>query len=128
MTAINSCLEIDLSGQVNADSIGTRMISGTGGQLDFMMGASRNPQGKAIIACPSRSNKGVPKIVPTLKQGAGVVTPRSVVDYVVTEYGIASLRGKTLPERARALVNISHPDDREALDCFVTETYGKTFF
>jgi acyl-CoA hydrolase len=120
MVAINSAIEIDITGQVCSDSIGTYQFSGVGGQMDFMRGAALSEGGKPIIALPSRTAKGVPRIVPFLKQGAGVVTTRAHVHYVVTEYGIAYLFGKNLRQRAKALINISHPDDREALEkaCF----------
>ena len=116
VTAINSAVEIDLTGQVCADSVGHRIISGVGGQMDFIRGASLSPGGKPIIALPSRTKKGESRIVPTLKRGAGVVTTRQHVHYVITEYGIADLYGKTLHERARALLEIAHPDDREMLE------------
>jgi acyl-CoA hydrolase len=120
MIAINSAIEIDVTGQVCADSIGTYQYSGVGGQMDFMRGAAESEGGKPIIALPSRTLKGVPRIVPTLKLGAGVVTTRAHVRYVVTEYGIAYLFGKNLRQRAKALINIAHPDDRENLEkaCF----------
>lgn len=120
MIAINSAIEIDITGQVCADSIGTYQYSGVGGQMDFMRGAAESEGGKPIIALPSRTLKGVPRIVPTLKLGAGVVTTRAHVRYVVTEYGIAYLFGKNLRQRAKALINIAHPDDRENLEraCF----------
>ena len=115
VTAINSAVEIDLTGQVCADSVGHRIISGVGGQMDFIRGASISVGGKPIIALPSRTKKGLSRLVPTLKPGAGVVTTRQHVHYVITEFGIADLYGKTLHERARALIGIAHPDDREAL-------------
>ncbi|HEY0040783.1 MAG TPA: acetyl-CoA hydrolase/transferase C-terminal domain-containing protein, partial [Flavisolibacter sp.] len=120
MVAINSAIEIDITGQVCSDSIGTYQFSGVGGQMDFMRGAALSEGGKPIIALPSRTGKGVPRIVPFLKQGAGVVTTRAHVHYVVTEYGIAYLYGRNLRQRAKALINISHPEDREALEkaCF----------
>lgn len=120
MIAINSAIEIDITGQVCSDSIGTYQYSGVGGQMDFIRGASLSEGGKPIIAIPSRTNKGVARIVPMLKPGAGVVTTRAHVHYVVTEYGIANLWGKNLRQRAKALINIAHPDDREGLDkaCF----------
>lgn len=116
MVAINSAVEIDLTGQVCADSIGTYQYSGIGGQMDFMRGAALSEGGKPIIALPSQTNKGVSRIVPYLKQGAGVVTTRGHIHYVVTEYGIAYLYGKNLRQRASALINIAHPNDRESLD------------
>lgn len=116
MVAINSAIEIDLTGQVCADSIGTYQFSGIGGQMDFMRGAALSEGGKPIIAISSRTKKGVPRITPFLKQGAGVVTTRGHMHYVVTEYGVAYLYGKNLRQRAKALIEISHPDDREMLE------------
>jgi len=116
MVSVNSAIEIDLTGQVCADSIGERIYSGTGGQLDFVRGAKLSKGGKAIIAMASRTTKGLPKIVPVLKPGAGVVTPRADVQWVVTEYGAVNLYGKSLQERARLLISIAHPDDREMLE------------
>lgn len=120
MVAINSAIEIDITGQVCADSIGTYQYSGVGGQMDFMRGAAVSEGGKPIIALPSRTHHGISRIVPVLKPGAGVVTTRAHVHYVVTEYGIAYLLGKNLRQRAKALINIAHPDDREELErvCF----------
>lgn len=116
MVAINSAIEVDVTGQVCADSIGSKMYSGVGGQMDFIRGASLSDGGKAIIALPSVTRKGVSRIVPTLKPGAGVVTTRAHVHYVVTEYGIANLFGKTIKQRVKALVDIAHPDHREEVD------------
>jgi acyl-CoA hydrolase len=118
--AINSAIEVDLTGQVCADSIGEYQYSGIGGQLDFMRGAALSVGGKPIIALNSRTNKGIPRIVPHLKEGAGVVTTRGHVHYVVTEYGVANLFGKNLRQRAKSLIEIAHPDDRELLTklCF----------
>ncbi|CAH0697182.1 unnamed protein product [Spodoptera exigua] len=118
MTAINSCIEVDLTGQVCADSIGTRMFSGFGGQVDFIRGAAESVdgRGKPIIALVSVTKKGESKIVPTLKVGAGVVTSRAHVNYVVTEQGIAELFGKSLRQRAYELIKVAHPDHREALE------------
>lgn len=116
MVAINSAVEIDLTGQVCADSIGTYQYSGIGGQMDFMRGAALSVGGKPIIALPSQTAKGISRIVPFLKQGAGVVTTRGHIHYVVTEFGVAYLYGKNLRQRAHALINIAHPDDQEALD------------
>ncbi|QEC66465.1 acetyl-CoA hydrolase/transferase family protein [Panacibacter ginsenosidivorans] len=120
MIAINSAVEIDITGQACADSIGTYQYSGVGGQMDFMRGAALSEGGKPIIALPSRTAKGISRIVPTLKNGAGVVTTRAHMHYVVTEYGIACLFGKNLRQRAKALINIAHPEDREMLEksCF----------
>jgi acyl-CoA hydrolase len=118
VTAINSCIEVDLTGQVVADSIGTRMFSGVGGQVDFLRGAAigTDGKGKPILALPSVTNKGESKIVSILKPGGGVVTTRAHVHYVVTEHGIAFLFGKNLRQRAHALIQIAHPDHREALE------------
>ncbi|MES2647919.1 MAG: acetyl-CoA hydrolase/transferase C-terminal domain-containing protein [Bacteroidota bacterium] len=116
VTAINSALEIDLTGQVCADSIGTYQFSGIGGQMDFIRGASLSEGGKPIIALPSTTSKGLSRIVPFLKEGAGVVTTRGHVHWVVTEYGIINLYGKNLKQRAKALIDIAHPDHRECLD------------
>ena len=116
MVAINSAIEVDVTGQVCADSIGSSMYSGVGGQMDFIRGASLSKEGRAIIALPSVTRKGISRIVPVLKQGAGVVTTRAHVHYVVTEYGIANLFGKTIKQRVKALVDIAHPDHRESID------------
>lgn len=116
MVAINAALQIDLTGQVCADSIGPRFYSGAGGQVDFIRGAARSKGGRPIIAClSSAKNDSLSRIVPTLYEGAGVVTSRSDVHYVVTEYGVASLYGKTVRQRARELINIAHPNFREEL-------------
>jgi len=115
-TAINSAIEIDLTGQVCSDSIGTRQYSGIGGQMDFIHGASLSEGGKPIIALPSQTNKGISRIVPFLKEGAGVVTTRGHLHWVVTEYGIVDLFGKSLKQRANALIEIAHPDHKEMLD------------
>jgi len=114
--AINSAVELDLTGQVCADSVGYRVISGVGGQMDFMRGATLSEGGKAILALTSRTPKGRSRIVGALQPGAGVVTTRAHVHYVVTEFGVADLYGKTLGERARALIAIAHPEDREGLE------------
>ncbi|MBR9914758.1 MAG: acetyl-CoA hydrolase/transferase family protein [Algicola sp.] len=116
MVAINSAIEVDVTGQVCADSIGPHMYSGVGGQMDFIRGASLSEGGKAIIALPSTTKKGISRIVPSLKPGAGVVTTRSHVHYIVTEYGVANLYGKTIKERVKALVEIAHPDHRASID------------
>lgn len=124
VTAINSAVEIDLSGQVCADSIGSRIISGVGGQMDFIRGASLSEGGKPIIALSSLTGKGISKIVPVLKQGAGVVTTRAHVHFIITEYGIADLYGKNLAQRSKALIAIAHPDHREELGRKAHEFYG----
>ncbi|KAJ3111866.1 hypothetical protein HDU96_005262 [Phlyctochytrium bullatum] len=116
VTAINSAVEIDLTGQVCADSVGTRMISGVGGQVDFERGAALSPGGLPIICLPSTARDGSTRIVPVLKPGAGVITTRPHVHYVVTEWGYAFLFGKNLQQRAKALINIAHPDHRAALE------------
>jgi acyl-CoA hydrolase len=116
MVAINSAIEVDLTGQVCADSIGGKMYSGVGGQMDFIRGASLSVGGKAIIALPSQTKRGESRIVPFLKQGAGVVTTRSHVQYIITEYGIANLYGKTLKQRVTELVKIAHPNHREWIE------------
>jgi acyl-CoA hydrolase len=116
MTSINSAIEIDLTGQVVADSIGERIYSGIGGQMDFVQGASQAPEGKAIIALPSTAQRGqVSRIVPVIKPGAGVVTTRGHVQYVATEYGVVDLRGQSLRRRAELLISIAHPDARPEL-------------
>lgn len=122
MIAINSAIEVDLTGQVCSDSIGTRIYSGFGGQVDFIRGAAQSKGGKPIIALPSSTKKDtVSKIVPTLQVGAGVVTTRADVHYVVTEYGVANLHGKNLKERAEALITIAHPNFREELTAAAKE-------
>ena len=125
MVSINSAIEIDLTGQVCADSIGPRIYSGTGGQLDFVRGAKLSKGGKAIIAMASQTTKGLPKIVPTLKPGAGVVTPRADIQWVVTEFGAVNLYGKSLQERAKLLTSIAHPAHREALERAAFERFGR---
>lgn len=123
-TAINSAIEIDLTGQVCADSIGTRMYSGVGGQMDFIRGAALSEGGKAIIALPSTTSKGESRIVPVLKEGAGVVTTRAHVHYVVTEYGVAHLYGKDLKQRAEALAKIAHPNHHDAILQVAYDRFG----
>lgn len=127
MKAINSATEVDLTGQISADSIGTRIFSGTGGQLEFVKGAVMSEGGKSITAFASRTLKGKNKIVPTLNTGAGVVTPRADAHWVVTEYGAVDLYGRSLQERARLLIGIAHPDDREMLDRAAFERFGPHF-
>ena len=122
-TAINSAIEIDLTGQVCADSIGTYQYSGIGGQMDFMRGASLSENGKPIIALPSVTSKGQSRIVAFLKEGAGVVTTRGHVHWVVTEYGTTDLFGKSLKQRGKSLISIAHPDHRESLEKSFFERY-----
>lgn len=125
--AINSAVEVDLTGQVCADSVGTRIISGVGGQHDFMYGGSLSEGGKTFIAISSMTEKGISKIRPVLAKGAGVVTTRHMVQNVVTEYGVAQLRGKSLVERARALISIAHPSVREELEREAFERFGHSW-
>ncbi|MCM2270318.1 MAG: 4-hydroxybutyrate CoA-transferase, partial [Thermoanaerobaculia bacterium] len=125
VVAINSAIEVDLTGQVCADSIGTRMYSGVGGQMDFIRGASLSVGGKPIIALPSTTARGESRIVPFLKPGAGVVTTRAHVQYVATEHGVVDLRGKSMLERARLLSGIAHADHREALERATFERFGR---
>jgi acyl-CoA hydrolase len=125
VVAINSAIEVDLTGQVCSDSIGAYQYSGVGGQMDFMRGAALSKGGKPIIALPSRTSKGKPRIVPNLQPGASVVTTRSHVHYVVTEHGIAYLFGKNLYQRATALCSIAHPDDREFLERAIHERFKR---
>ncbi|MFD0700645.1 acetyl-CoA hydrolase/transferase family protein [Myroides pelagicus] len=113
VVAINSAVEIDVTGQICADSIGHRLYSGVGGQVDFMRGATMSKGGKAIIALSATTKKGKNKIVPALKAGAGVVTSRAHAQFVVTEFGVADLRGKSIDQRVQALANIAHPNFRE---------------
>ncbi|MHB1628986.1 MAG: acetyl-CoA hydrolase/transferase family protein [Bacilli bacterium] len=115
MISVNSAIEVDLTGQVVAESIGSRIVSGVGGQMDFVRGASLAVEGKSIIALPSRTGSGLPRIVASLRPGAGVTTTRNHVQYVVTEYGTAELHGRTLEERVRQLIAVAHPEDRDAL-------------
>jgi acyl-CoA hydrolase len=116
MVAVNSAIQVDITGQVVADSIGPRFYSGVGGQMDFIRGAALAPEGRAIIALPSTAAHGtISRIVPFLDQGAGVVTTRAHVWYIVTEYGVAELHGRSIRERAEALIGIAHPDFRDEL-------------
>ncbi|MEO5363971.1 MAG: GNAT family N-acetyltransferase [Magnetococcus sp. DMHC-8] len=123
MVAINSALEVDLTGQVVSDSIGHRFYSGIGGQVDFIRGAARSRGGRPIIALPSVTNQGKSRIVPVITEGAGVVTSRGDVHYVVTEYGIATLRGRSIRERAMELIQVAHPEHREMLLRQVRKSY-----
>jgi acyl-CoA hydrolase len=125
MVAINSAIEVDLTGQVCSDSIGTKLFSGIGGQVDFIRGAAYSEGGKPIIALPATTKDGkISRIVPTLKPGAGVVTSRGDVHYVVTEFGVAQLWGKSIRERVKALINIAHPDFKAELSEFANKTYN----
>lgn len=123
VTAINSAIEIDLTGQVCADTIGSMQYSGVGGQMDFIRGASFSDGGKPIIAMPSVTNKGISKIVPFLKEGAGVTTTRAHVHYIATENGVVNLFGKSLKERAKLLITLAHPNHREMLERASFERY-----
>ncbi len=123
VTAINSAIEVDLTGQVCSDSIGMYQYSGIGGQMDFIRGAALSEGGKPIIALPSVTNKGISRIVPYLKQGAGVVTTRGHIHWVVTEYGAVNLFGMNMAQRAKALISIAHPDHREALERATAERF-----
>lgn len=125
VTAINSAIEVDLTGQVAADSIGTVQYSGVGGQMDFVRGAALSEGGKPIIALPSATSKGISRIVPHLRLGSGVVTTRAHVHYVVTEYGIAYLYGRNLRQRARALIDIAHPAHRQELEKMAWERFKR---
>ena len=127
MKAINSATEVDLTGQISADSIGTRIFSGTGGQVEFVKGATMSKGGKSITAFASRTNNGKSKIVSLLNPGAGVVTPRADAHWIVTEYGAVDLYGKSLQERAKLMISIAHPDDREQLDREAFERFGPHF-
>lgn len=124
VVAINSAIEVDITGQVCADSIGTRIYSGIGGQMDFIRGASLSEGGKPMIALPSVTSRGESRIVPELKPGGGVVTTRANVHYIVTEYGVAYLYGKNLRQRAMALAAIAHPDHREMLERYAHERFS----
>ncbi len=127
VTAINSALAVDITGQVCADSIGTTHYSGVGGQIDFIRGAGYSEGGKPIIAMPSITGKGVSKITPTLMEGSGVVTTRANMHWLVTEYGAVNLYGKTLQERARLIISVAHPDHRETLEKAAFERFGPHF-
>ena len=125
--AINSAVEVDLTGQVCADSVGERIISGVGGQHDFMYGGALSEGGKTFIAIPSTTPKGESKIKALLTPGAGVVTTRHMVQHIVTEYGVAHLRGRNLAQRARALIAVAHPSVREELEKAACERFGYSF-
>jgi acyl-CoA hydrolase len=127
VTAINSALAVDITGQVCADSIGIKHYSGVGGQIDFIRGAGYSKGGKPIIAMPSVTAKGISKISPTLIEGSGVVTTRANIHWLVTEFGAVNLYGKTLQERAKLIISISHPDHREMLEKSAFERFGSHF-
>ena len=127
VTAINSALQIDITGQVCADSIGTIHYSGVGGQIDFLRGASLSQGGKPIIAIPSVTNKGISKIAPILTPGAGVVSTRANIHWLVTEFGAVNLYGRTLQDRAKLIISIAHPDHQETLDKAAFERFGPHF-
>jgi acyl-CoA hydrolase len=127
VVAINSAIEVDLTGQICADSIGTFQYSGIGGQMDFMRGASLSAGGKPIIAMPSTTRKGISRIVPFLKQGAGVVTTRGHVHYVATEYGVVNLYGRNMEERARLFISIAHPEHQPALEQAYYDRFKKLY-
>lgn len=124
VTAINSALQVDLTGQIAADSLGTKCYSGVGGQIDFFYGASRSAGGRPILAMPSVTEKGVSKIAPVLLPGAGVVTTRAHAHWLVTEFGAVNLYGRPLQERSRLIISIAHPNQREALDRAAFERFG----
>jgi acyl-CoA hydrolase len=133
VTAINSAIEVDITGQICSDSIGTYQYSGVGGQMDFVRGASLSEGGRPIIALPSITAKGISRIVPSLKPGAGVVTTRAHAHYIVTEYGVAYLYGKNMRQRAKALIEIAHPNHREqlertAFERFRSYEFERTFY
>ncbi len=127
LTAINSALAIDLTGQICADSIGTKFYSGVGGQIDFIRGAGYSKGGKPIIAMPSVTAKGVSKISPILLPGSGVVTTRANMHWFVTENGAVNLYGKTLQERAKLIIKVAHPDHQEELDKAAFERFGSHY-
>jgi acyl-CoA hydrolase len=120
-------LQLDITGQVCADSLGTTFYSGVGGQIDFIYGASLSKGGKAIIAMPSVTKKGVSKIMPVLASGAGVVTTRNHIHWLVTEYGAVNLYGRTLQDRAKLIISIAHPEHREMLDKAAFDRFGHHF-
>lgn len=127
VVAVNSAVQMDLTGQVCADSIGSRIISGTGGQLDFVRGARLSKGGKSITAFATRAKNGQSKIVPLLDKASGVVTPRADVEWFVTEYGAVNLISRSLQERAKLIISIAHPEDREMLDRAAFERFGRHY-
>jgi acyl-CoA hydrolase len=126
--AVNSAIEVDITGQVCSDTIGTYQYSGVGGQMDFMRGAALSEGGKPIIAMPSVTKKGESKIVPFLRQGANVVTTRAHVHYLITEYGVANLYGKNLHQRAKELMRVAHPMHRESLEKEIIKRFGSNTY
>ncbi len=128
VTAVNSALQVDITGQVCADSLGTKFYSGVGGQIDFLRGASHSKGGKPIIAMPSVTNKGISKIAPILTPGAGVVSTRANIHWLVTEFGAVNLYGRTLQDRAKLITSVAHPDHREELDKAAFERFGSHFY
>ncbi len=127
VTAINSALQIDITGQVCADSLGTVFYSGVGGQIDFLRGASLSQGGKPIIAMPSVTNKGISKIAPILTPGSGVVSTRANIHWLVTEFGAVNLYGRSLQDRAKLIISIAHPDHQESLEKAAFERFGPHF-
>jgi len=127
VTAINSALQIDITGQVCADSLGTVFYSGVGGQIDFLRGASLSHGGKPIIAMPSVTNKGISKITPILTPGGGVVSTRANIHWMVTEFGAVNLYGRSLQDRAKLIISIAHPDHQEELEKAAFERFGSHF-
>ena len=128
VTAINSAIQVDITGQVSADSLGTKFYSGVGGQIDFIRGAGYSEGGKPIIAMPSTTKKGISKIAPTLLEGGGVVTTRANMHWLVTEYGAVNLYGKPMQQRAKLITSIAHPDHREELDKAAYERFGSHYY
>ena len=127
VASVNAATQVDITGQVCADSVGPRIVSGTGGQLEFVRGAAMSKGGVSIIAISSRAKDGASKIIPSLDIASGVVTPRADVQWIVTEYWAVNLRGKSLQERAQLLISIAHPDDRESLDRAAFERFGNHY-
>ena len=127
MTSINSAIQVDLSGQVCADSLGDKIYSGVGGQIDYVYGASRSQGGKAIIAMPSTTRKGINKIVPVLDLGSGAVTTRNHIHWFITEYGAVNLYGRSLQERAKLIISVAHPQFQEMLDEAAFKRFGPHF-
>lgn len=128
MVSINSALQVDISGQVCADSLGARIYSGVGGQNDFIYGASRSKGGKPIIAMPSITKNGISKIVPSLAEGAGTVTTRNNIHYLITEFGAVDLYGKSMQERAKLIISVAHPSAQEELDKAAFERFGSHYY